>query len=288
LHLILVQEVYMKFGLDVAISGDFADPRKLAALAVEAEQAGWDGFFIWDVIFANQTMEEPVVDPWVTLAAIAMQTQRIRIGAFMTPMARRRPWQVARQTATLDHLSNGRLVFGAALGYQALDFAPFGEDYDPKVRAEKLDEGLEVLTGLWTGETFRFHGEYYQVDNVKFAYKPVQSPRIPVWLAGGWPRRKPLQRAARWDGIYLATVNQATNEYLTPKEITEIVDYLQTQRKSTEPFDIALNVILPPDPKEAADVVRPYYEAGATWCVYLSPNTVEQNRERIRLGPPKV
>jgi alkanesulfonate monooxygenase SsuD/methylene tetrahydromethanopterin reductase-like flavin-dependent oxidoreductase (luciferase family) len=278
----------MKFGLDVATSGDFADPRKLADLAVEAEQAGWDGFFVWDVMFANQTMDEPVVDPWVTLAAVAVKTQRIRIGAFMTPMARRRPWQVARQTATLDHLSNGRLVFGAALGYQALDFVSFGEDYAPKIRAEKLDEGLEVLTGLWGGEAFSFHGKHYQVDNVKFAPKPVQSPRIPIWLAGGWPRRKPLQRAARWDGIYLMTVNQTTNEFLTPREITEIVDYFQAHRKSTEPFDIALNVEIPSDPNKAVDVVRPYIEAGATWCVELSPNTVEQYRERIRHGPPKV
>jgi alkanesulfonate monooxygenase SsuD/methylene tetrahydromethanopterin reductase-like flavin-dependent oxidoreductase (luciferase family) len=278
----------MKFGLDVATSGDFADPRKLADLAVEAEQAGWDGFFVWDVMFANQTMDEPVVDPWVTLATVAVKTQRIRIGAFMTPMARRRPWQVARQTATLDHLSNGRLVFGAALGYQALDFVSFGEGYDPKIRAEKLDEGLEVLTGLWAGEAFSFHGKHYQLDNVKFASKPVQSPRIPIWLAGGWPRRKPLQRAARWDGIYLMTVNQTTNEFLTPREITEIVDYFQTYRKSTESFDIALNVEIPSDPNKAVDVVRPYIEAGATWCVQLSPNTVEQYRERIRHGPPKV
>ncbi len=278
----------MKFGLDVATSGDFADPKKLAALAVEAEQAGWDGFFVWDVMFANQTMDEPVVDPWVTLAAIAVKTQRIRIGAFMTPMARRRPWQIARQTATLDHLSNGRLVFGAALGYQALDFVSFGEDYDPKIRAEKLDEGLEVLTRLWAGEAFSFHGKHYQLDNVKFASKPVQSPRIPIWLAGGWPRRKPLQRAARWDGIYLMTVNQTTNEFLTPREITEIVDYFKVHRKSTEPFDIALNVEIPSDPNKAVDVVQPYIEAGATWCVGLSPNTVEQYRERIRPGPPKV
>ncbi|HET7088898.1 MAG TPA: LLM class flavin-dependent oxidoreductase [Anaerolineae bacterium] len=278
----------MKFGLDVATAGDYADPRKLADLAAEAEQAGWDGFFVWDVVFAHQTSQEPVIDPWVTLAAVAMKTQRIRIGAFMTPLARRRPWQVARQTVTLDHLSNGRLVFGAALGYQALDFVPFKEDYGPKIRAEKLDEGLEVLTGLWAGEAFSFRGKHYQVDNVKFVPKPVQSPRIPIWLAGGWPRRKPLQRAARWDGIYLMTVNQTTNELLTPKETREIVAYFKAHRKRTEPFDIAVNVETPSDPKQAAKVVRPYIEAGATWCVELSPDTIEQYRERIRSGPPKV
>lgn len=278
----------MKFGLDVATAGDFADPRKLADLAAEAEQAGWDGFFVWDVVFANQTSDEAVVDPWVTLAAIAMKTKRIRIGAFMTPLARRRPWQVARQTVTLDHLSNGRVVFGAALGYQALDFVPFREDYDSKIRAEKLDEGLEVLTGLWTGETFRFRGKHFQVDNVKFLPKPVQSPRIPVWLAGGWPRRKPLDRAARWDGIYLMTVNQMTNTLLAPEEVGTIVAYLKAHRERVEPFDIAVNVQTSFDPQKAADVVRPYFEAGATWCVELSPGTVEEYRERIRIGPPKI
>jgi alkanesulfonate monooxygenase SsuD/methylene tetrahydromethanopterin reductase-like flavin-dependent oxidoreductase (luciferase family) len=278
----------MKFGLDVATSGDFADPEKLADLAVEAEGAGWDGFFVWDVMFAHQTMDEPVVDPWVTLAVIAVKTQRIRIGAFMTPLARRRPWQVARQTATLDHLSNGRLVFGAGLGYQALDFTPFGEDYEIKTRAKKLDEGLEILTGLWSGEAFSFQGKHYQLENVKFASRPVQSPRIPIWLAGGWPRHKPLRRAARWDGIYLMTVNQATNAFLTPKEIAEIADYIQSHRTSIAPFDIALNMDIPTNPDEAVDVIMPYAEAGATWCVGLSPNTLEQYRERIRLGPPVV
>ncbi|MEW6094347.1 MAG: LLM class flavin-dependent oxidoreductase [Chloroflexota bacterium] len=278
----------MKFGLDVGTTGEYANPQKLADLAAEAERAGWDGFFVWDIVFANDAPEELVVDPWVTLAAIAMQTQHIRIGAFMTPLARRRPWQVARQTATLDHLSNGRLIFGAALGNQALDFVPFGETYDLKILAEKLDEGLEVLTGLWTGQAFRYHGKHYQVDNVRFVPKPVQSPRIPVWLAGGWPRHKPLRRAARWDGIYLMTLNQTTGKLLTPEEISEIVAYLKIHRQRNEPFDVAVNVETPSDPKKAAEIVRPYFEAGATWCVELSPDTVEEYRERIRTGPPQV
>lgn len=278
----------MKFGLDVATSGDFADPRQLADLAAEAEQAGWDGFFVWDVLFAHQTMDEPVVDPWVTLAAIAMKTQHIRIGAFMTPLARRRPWQVARQTATLDHLSNGRLVFGAGLGYQTLDFVPFGEDYDPKSRAEKLDEGLQILTGLWTGKSLTFHGKHYRLKEAKLSPTPVQSPRVPVWLAGGWPRRKPLARAAQWDGVYLMTVNQATHEMLTSKEIKEIAAYLSAYRAGQAAFDIALNVEGPADPKEAADVAQSYQEAGATWWVELSPDTVEEYKQRIRRGPPRV
>src|SRR5579872_6421814 len=222
----------MKFGLDIPTGGAYADPRKLADLAAEAEEAGWDGFFIQDVLFSMDTL----VDPWVTLAAIAMRTQRMRIGVFLTPLPRRRPWQLARESVTLDYLSNGRLIFGAALGFQAPDFTPFGEEYDIKIRAEKLDEGLEVLKGLWSGEAFSFQGKHYQLENVTFLPKPLQSPRIPIWLAGGWPSRKPFRRAASWDGIYVMTVNQVTNELLTFAEVQEIVAYIKTYRESSDPF----------------------------------------------------
>jgi alkanesulfonate monooxygenase SsuD/methylene tetrahydromethanopterin reductase-like flavin-dependent oxidoreductase (luciferase family) len=217
-----------------------------------------------------------------------MKTERIRIGAFLTPLARRRPWQVARQTATLDHLSNGRLIFGAALGYQALDFVPFGETYDASVRAEKLDEGLAILAGLWSGERFSFAGQHYEISDVTLRPRPVQSPRIPTWVAAGWPRRKPLRRAARWDGVYLMTVNQVTNELLTLDEVKQVAAYVQAQRASADPFDIAVNVAAPADARERAEMARSYFQAGATWCIELSPDTLEEYRERIRSGPPKV
>lgn len=278
----------MKFGLDVATDGEYANPRKLAELAAQAEQAGWDGFFLWDVLYTQNSPDVPVIDPWITLAAIAMKTQRIRIGAFMTPLARRRPWQVARQTATLDQLSNGRLTFGAALGYQALDFVPFGEEYDPKIRAEKLDEGLAILSGLWTGKPFRFSGKHYQLEDVTLRPTPVQSPRIPIWVAAGWPRRKPFQRAARWDGVYIMTVNQKTNELLTPEEVKEIVTYLKSLREQDEPFDIAFNVDLTDHAADGTGSVQSYLETGATWCMALSPQTFDEFEQLVKSGPPKV
>src|SRR5512143_2560771 len=140
----------MKYALDVSTADTYSNPLTLADLAAEAEDAGWDGFFVWDAVFARPA-RLPMVDPWVALAAIAMQTQRIRIGAMVTPLARRRPWQIARETVSLDRLSNGRLTFGVGLGYQDLDFSAFGEDPNPRVRAEKLDEGLEIVTRLWSG-----------------------------------------------------------------------------------------------------------------------------------------
>jgi alkanesulfonate monooxygenase SsuD/methylene tetrahydromethanopterin reductase-like flavin-dependent oxidoreductase (luciferase family) len=278
----------MKFGLDVATAGSYADPCQLADLAAEAEQAGWNGFFIWDCLFEPGGYSEPMVDPWVTLAAIAMRTRHIKIGAFVTPLPRRRPWKVAREAVTLDHLSGGRLIFAAGSGFQSHDFAPFGEELDPKIRAEMPDEGLKILNGLWTSEPFSFHGKHYEVSEVTLRPKAIQSPHIPIWLAGGWPRRKPFRRAANWDGIYVMTVNQVTNELLTPTEVKEIAAYITAHRESTEPFDIAVNVDMPPDPKQAAEIVRPYFEAGATWCIALSPDTPEECREQIRNGPPKV
>jgi alkanesulfonate monooxygenase SsuD/methylene tetrahydromethanopterin reductase-like flavin-dependent oxidoreductase (luciferase family) len=280
----------MKYGLDIPTVGTYANPHKLADLAAEAEQAGWDGFFVWDLFLGKDGSAEPVLDPWVALAAIAMQTQHIRIGAFVTPLARRRPWQLARETVALDHLSHGRLIFGAGLGWQPHDFAAFGEEADLKIRADKLDEGLAVMSGLWTGEPVNFQGKHYQVHGVTLLPKPLQAPRIPVWLAGGWPNRKPLRRAVRWDGIYLMTVNQLTDELLTPAEVREIVAYLRTHREGSDPFDVAVNGETPADPHQGAEIVQPYIEAGATWWVEYeaSRESFEEYRQRIRQGPPRA
>ncbi len=138
----------MKYGLDIPISDAYADPYKLADLAIEAEEAGWDGFFLQDVLSSGSPPGDPIIDPWIALAAVAMRTQRVKIGIFLTPLPRRRPWQVARETVALDILSHGRLIFGAGLGFQAPDFTPFGEEYDTKIRAEKLDEGLVLQPHL--------------------------------------------------------------------------------------------------------------------------------------------
>ena len=280
----------MKYGLDIPTAGTYASPRILAELAAEAEEAGWDGFFIWDVLFSEGQEAVPVVDPWIALAAIAMRTRLIKFGAFLTPLPRRRPWQVARETVALDLLSEGRLIFGAALGYQALDFTVFGEEYDARIRAEKLDEGLEVLKGLWSGENFSFQGKHYQVNDACFLPKPLQVPRIPVWLAGGWPKRRPLCRAVRWDGVYLMTVNQETGDLLTPGEVSEIAAFLKDNREGNDLFDIGVNGETPADPRQGAAIVRPYYEAGATWWIEYegSRQSFEEYRERIQQGPPKV
>src|SRR5579884_3931949 len=145
----------MRYALNLPAFGEFADVRVLAALAREAEDAGWDGFFIWDHIQSERGRS--VADPWVALAAIAVKTERIRIGALVTPLPRRRPWKFARETATLDHLSGGRLIVGVGIGGEWYrEYSAFGEPVDDKTHAAQLDEGLDVLVGLWSGEPFSY------------------------------------------------------------------------------------------------------------------------------------
>lgn len=275
----------MKYGLDVSIAKEYCDPHSLANLAVEAEQVGWDGFFVQDFIYCD---DAPITDPWIAMAAIAILTSRIRIGAFMTALPRRRPWKVARETVSLDHLSNGRLILGAGLGFQVEDFSAFGEVDNAKVRAEKLDESLTVISGLWTGETVHFEGRHYKVNGVKFLPKPIQSPRIPVWVAGGWPNRKPFRRAARWDGIYVMT-KKTNGEDATPEDIREMIDYIHVYRcEDAGTFEVAFAGKTPTDPQTSAEVVRPYAEAGVTWWLEGIWDSLDKTTKRIRSGPPKM
>ena len=279
----------IKFGLDVSTAGSYADPRILADLAADAEEAGWDGFFVWDILFNENTFDEPVADPWVALAAIAMKTQHMRIGALVTPLARRRPWQVAREAVTADILSNGRLIFGAGLGFQTMDFDAFGEEIEPKIRAEKLDEALDALAGLWTGKPFYFNGKHFQINGAKLLPKAIQTPRIPVWIAGTWPNPRPFRRAAHWDGAYISG-HKKNGERPTPKDIQDIVQFLGKEHKFPARFDIAIAGKMPSDRKQSVEVMQEFHEAGATWWIETINEDVgsfEEMSLRIRSGPPR-
>lgn len=274
----------MKYGLDASTADSYSDPHLLADLAAEAEEAGWDGFFVWDAIFARPA-SSPMTDPWIALAAIAMQTSRIRLGALVTPLARRRPWQLARTTVALDHLSKGRLIFGIGLGYQTLDFAAFGEDADPRMRGEKLDEGLAVLTRLWSGKRVNFQGKHYHISAVKFLPRPIQSPRIPIWVAGYWPNRKPFRRAAQWEGVLPGKEGE-----LRPDELREIMAYVQAHRTRPDPIEVAVYGYTPANSARAAKVVQPWIDAGATWWregIGDWRGSLKTVRARIRSGPPE-
>ncbi len=267
------------------------DPRTVAELAGEVEAAGWDGAFYWDGIHVG---EMETYDPWVTMAAMAMLTERVRIGAILTPLARRRPWKVARETVTLDHLSSGRFVLPVGLG--ALDdggFAKVGEPTNRKVRAQLLDESLEILTGLWSGEPFAYRGEHYKLEEMTFLPPPVQSPRIPIWVVGAWPSKKSMNRALRYDGLLAAKRGEtATEPGVTPEDVQAMKAYVEEHRGGVTPFDIVWEGATPGDDLEqAASIVRPFAEAGITWwmeSMWFPPNEPEDLRARIRQGPPRV
>ncbi len=270
----------MKYGV-IVTSGD---PRTVADLAAEAETAGWDGVFTWDGI-AVGTVD--TYDPWVVMAAMAMRTERVTLGAIVTPPSRRRPWKLARETMTLDRLSAGRLVVPVGLG--ALDdlaFGNVGEPTEARIRAELLDEALEILEGLWSGRPFGYAGRHYRFDPMTFSPTPVQAPRIPIWVVGAWPNERSMRRVLRYDGIVTQTDRA--------DEIRAIASYVDRERKPTRgsdaPFDIVVQGRTDPDREDAAEVVRPFAEAGATWWIdadWERP-TVASVRRRISAGPPRV
>lgn len=276
----------MRFAIDTPQFGPYANPRTLSELAREAEGSGWDGFFIWDHVQVG--WPDPVADPWVALAAMACATSTIRLGALVTPLARRHPWKVAREAVTLDHLTGGRLVFGAGLGVDIWgELTGFGITADERVRAEMLDEGLRILTGLWSGERFKFQGKHFRVDETQFLPKPVQQPRIPIWIAGGWPRKPPFRRAARYDGVVPMTAD--IEQPLTPSHIEQIVTYVRKHRTVEAPFEVLQSGVTPGE-SAAQDwqIVAPYAAAGATWWVETVlpwKRPFEEARRRIRKGP---
>jgi probable F420-dependent oxidoreductase len=252
----------MRFGLLVQMTGLLGYAQPLVRLAREAEAAGWDGFFIWDVFGGAAAAPTPVVDPWIALAAIAATTERIRFGTMVTPLPRRRPWKLAREAASLDNLSGGRLILGVGIGTPPEEFARFGEEPDPRIRAEMLDEALEVLTGLWSGEPFSFHGRHYRVDEATLLPRPLQQPRIPIWVGGTWPRKPAFRRAARWDGV----IPGVAHGNLSLDEIREMVSFIRSQRPSGAPFDVMVGGDAPfDDPARARDLLAEYAAAGVTW-----------------------
>ncbi|TAK22558.1 MAG: LLM class flavin-dependent oxidoreductase [Chloroflexota bacterium] len=261
----------------------YGDPRWLSEAARIAEDHGWDGVFIPDCIHIT-VANGPTFDPWVALAAMAMRTERVRLGPMRTPLSRRRPWKVARETMSLDHLSNGRLILSVGLG--ALDDAGFGavgEATDRRTRAEMLDESLAIITGLWTGHPFSFSGQHFQVGEMTFLPPIVQRPRIPIWVAGIWSSQRSLARALRWDGLLPNRVESDAD--------WRGLDPILAARRQEGPFDYVVEGRTPGDDRAAAAAtVTPFVLRGATWwleAMWLAPNGPDDILRRVRQGPPR-
>ena len=270
----------MRSGLFLPLFDALADPAAVSRLGAEAEEAGWHGVFVWD----NVRYVEPVVevaDPWITLAAMATATERTRLGPMVTPLARRRPVKVARETATLDRLSGGRLTLGVGLGSDsfASEYSMTGEELDDRRRASMLDESLEILAAAWSGEPVKHRGEHYTVDGMRFLPRPLQRPGVPVWVAGYYGKLRPMRRAARYQGFFPLGLEH-------PEQLAEIVADLAVLRRDagrdpTEPYEVV--VALPP-----GDDPSPYAAVGATWWLVEFPwdaPSVDQVRAVIRDGP---
>ena len=266
------------------------DPRTAAALAADAEAAGWDGVFTWDAIAIGTT---ETWDPWVTMSAMAMTTQRVVLGSIVTPPSRRRPWKLAREAVSVDHLSGGRLVLPVGLG--ALDDAGFGgvgEATDVRTRAELLDESLAIIDGLWSGEPVGFEGRHYRFEPMTFRPVPVQRPRIPIWVVGAWPSERSMARAARWDGLVAQPMTGA-DEPWGPAAMADAVAWIQERRATdglTGPFDVIASDATPADdPAAARATVSGWRDAGATWWIEADwqDTELEPLRRRIEAGPPR-
>ncbi|WP_328335273.1 MULTISPECIES: LLM class flavin-dependent oxidoreductase [unclassified Streptomyces] len=285
----------MRFSVNIPNFGDFADPRTVAEVAAAAEQAGWDGLFVWDHVVHDKRERQgvPFGDPWMLLTAAALATTTLRLGTLVTPVARRRPEQLARQVATLDALSGGRVIFGAGLGGPIEDeYGSFGEPTDPRVLAGRLDEGLELLRRYWTGEPVTSAGQHYTVRDVTLLPATVQRPHPPVWVGGFWPNRPPMRRAARWDGAVPLFASARHGQIPPVDEVRELVAYLRRLRADAAPFEIVLGGASPTDAARAHDVIGPLIEAGATWWDERRLQTgegldrFEPVMRRIEQGPP--
>jgi alkanesulfonate monooxygenase SsuD/methylene tetrahydromethanopterin reductase-like flavin-dependent oxidoreductase (luciferase family) len=271
----------MKFGF-VLPNGD---ARAAADLAHEAEQAGWDGFFVWEPVWG--------IDAWVQLTAAAMRTERIRLGTMITPLSRMKPWKLASESAALDNLSGGRVILSVGLGAPETGWADFGEITDRKTRAELLDEGLDILIGLWRGQPFSYEGKHYKIKPCEFMSPPppVQRPRIPIWVVGAWPREKSMRRVLKYDGLLPSAIDEKGKaRQATPEELKAMRGYIAQHRTETTPFDIIVEGMTPGDDRaRAAAVIAPRAEAGATWWIeamWTAMGDADAVRRRVRQGPP--
>jgi alkanesulfonate monooxygenase SsuD/methylene tetrahydromethanopterin reductase-like flavin-dependent oxidoreductase (luciferase family) len=269
----------MRYGLEVIPFGQFSDPRQVVKIAQIAEAAGWEGLWLWD----HLVFPWAVGDPWITLAAVAGATQTMKLITGVAPLPRYRPHLLARTLTSLDILSGGRVIFGTGLGIPS-DFIPFGEPESAKTRAAMTDEGLDLLTQLWSGAEVTHDGQFYQAQGVRFQPSPVQRPRIPIWIGGD--SEAALRRAARWDGWIMGVIDEQCNVTKPPEQIAAQVATIRRHRNTDGPFDVAID-----GTSKAGEnaLAHEYAAAGATWwfeAIFESRGSVEEQMVRIKAGPP--
>lgn len=270
----------LKFGVALP----YGNARMAARLAALAEEAGWDGCFLGDAIWCE--------DPMIALAAAAMTTRRIRLGPMIIPMPLRRPWKVASESLALDHLSDGRLILGLGAGAVWMGWQGFPDEVtDTRARAEMLDESIDILTLLYQRKQFDYSGRHYHlklslVDEMHYPPKPVQQPRIPLWVVGIWPRKKSMRRVLKCDGVLVEKIGEET----TPEDICEIKTYVEANRTLTTPFDIVVSgKTAGLERAQLQAKLLPRQEAGLTWWIEdMIGQSEKEVVESLRQGPPRL
>jgi alkanesulfonate monooxygenase SsuD/methylene tetrahydromethanopterin reductase-like flavin-dependent oxidoreductase (luciferase family) len=273
----------MRYGLALPTGGECGDPRFLLELAIAAEETGWDGVFLEDYVFYQGDPACPTTNTWTALAALAVRTKRIVLGIEVVALTRRRPWNVAREAAAIDQFSDGRLVLGVGIGDQGdPGYTHFAEETDPRIRAGILDEGLEIVAGLWSGEPFSFTGLHFSIEEVTFRPRPVQDPRPPIWIGGGYPNPRAIERALRWDGTCMY---RRAGGPLRGADVREL-----RTRAGDRRWDIAVGGSERRDDlDEELDHRRSVAEAGADWWVeWVAPAAQEPMRDAVVRGPLRV
>ena len=276
----------MKYGF--ALPGGSA-PQQLE-LAVLAEQHGWDGVFVWEAAYG--------VDAWTLLAAMAARTERVKLGTMLTPLPWRRPWKVASQVVTLDQLSNGRAILAVGLGAIDNFLGNTGEELDRKTRAAMMDEGIDLIKGLWRGE-LTYSGEHYRVDlsnrtDLAETAQPVQA-NIPIWVVGAWPRAKSMTRVLRCDGVLPNVIRDGRLASTEPDDIRGMLSWLRERGGAGAGFDFVVEgETEAANAEQARAKISPLAEAGATWWLETrwemplgSEERLADVRQRIEAGPPR-
>jgi len=287
----------MRYSVNVPNFGEFAAPEVFAEVASRAEQAGWDAVLVWDSVAGEQELRWQIADPWILLTAAALATRRVRLGPAVTPVARRRPSKLAREVTTLDRLTGGRMILGVGLGEPVADeYGRFGDTTDAKVLAQRLDESLQALDLLWSGEPVTYRGNQVTVEDVVFLPTPVQRPRVPIWVGGIWPHKAPMRRAARWDGAIPGMPGMETGRPPEVTDVSDLVAFLRARRAENgladRPFDIVVGGVSPTG-LAGRDVTGPLADAGATWWDERMPwgddmDRIEPYLRRIDQGPPRI
>jgi len=267
------------------------DARQQLEQAVIADQSGWDGVFVWETSYG--------VDPWTLMGAMAQRTSHVKLGTMLTPLPWRRPWKLAGQAVTLDQVSNGRAILAVGLGAVDDVLGSTGEITDLRTRAEMMDEGIDLIAGLWN-QQLRYDGQHYQVNlearsNLASSTVSVQQPRVPIWVVGAWPRPKSMERVLRCDGLIPQAMDANGPREMRPDDVPHIMAWLREHGRSIEGFDIITEGETPTyDVGTAAEIVAPWTEAGCTWWLetrwgdlQMSPERTQEVRRRLEAGPPK-